>query len=393
MPIIDRVDDFRDDLVAWRRRLHVHPELSYQEYETSSFVAEKLEGFGVEVHRGLPGMGIVGVLKGLAEGPGTIALRADMDALALHEDNGFAHRSIAQGRMHACGHDGHTAMLLGAARYLAETRDFAGTAYFVFQPAEEMGGEDGGSARMIREGLFERFTAERIYGLHNWPGMPVGRFAVKAGPMMASGDSFRIGVKGVGGHAAQPQRTVDPVLVASHIVVALQAISSRETDPLRAVVVSATQIQGGDAYNVIPNVVEVRGTVRVFDPDVRATVEPTLRRIVEGVASAFGAEVEIEYKRDYPTLVNEETASAHAASVAAEVFGEDNVDLDPPQTMIVEDFAFMLEGRRGCYAWIGNGSDEGGRRLHSSRYDFNDDALPLGATYFARLVETALPNG
>ena len=387
MAVLNRIADFHEDMQAWRRHLHANPELSFREVETAEFVADSLQSFGIEVHKGLAGTGVVGVLRGARAGSARIALRADMDALAIQEETSLPYASRSPGVMHACGHDGHTAMLLGAARYLAETRDFVGTVHFVFQPAEEMGGEDGGAARMMRDGLFARFPSDRVFGVHNWPGMPVGRFAVKAGPMMASGDSFAIRIIGSGGHAAQPQKTVDPVHVGAHVVLALQAITSRHTDPLAAVVVSCTQMHGGDAYNVIPGAFEIRGTVRVFDPVVRAGVEPRLRRIVAGICASFEAEAEIVYNRDYPTLVNDEGASVHAAAAAEEVFGASHVERSPPQTMIVEDFAFMLRDRPGCYAWIGNGPDQDGRRLHSSRYDFNDDALPFGASYFARIVE------
>lgn len=387
MTVLNRIVSFADEMVQWRRHLHAHPELSYRETETSGFVADKLRAFGIEVDTGLAGTGVVGTLRGARTGSGRTALRADMDALAIQEETNLSYASRTPGVMHACGHDGHTAILLGAARYLAETRDFAGTVHFVFQPAEEMGGEDGGAARMMRDGLFERFPANRIFGLHNWPGMPVGRMAIKAGPMMASGDSFRIRVIGRGGHAAQPQKTIDPVHIAAHVLLALQGITSRGTDPLEAVVVSCTQVHGGDAYNVIPNVVEIRGTVRVFEPTVRERVEARVRSVATGICSSFEAGCEIEYSRDYPTLVNEHGACTQAAAAAVAVFGKEHVNHDPPQTMIVEDFAFMLRDRPGCYAWIGNGSDEGGRRLHSSCYDFNDDALVYGASYFARIIE------
>ncbi len=279
MPIYNSIADFQDEMTGWRRHLHENPELSYQEHETAAFVAEKLRSFGIEVTTGIGGTGVVGVVQGDKGKGATIGLRADMDALAIEEKNDFAHCSKNPGVMHACGHDGHTTMLLGAARYLAETRNFAGRVVFIFQPAEEMGGEDGGAARMIREGLFERFACDEIYGVHNWPGMDVGTFAVKSGPMMASGDGFEIKVRSNGMHAAQPQKGADVVLTAAHIVVGLQQVVSRNTDPLQGLVVSATQIHGGDAYNVIPNEVVVRGTVRAFSPQARAGAEPAIRRL------------------------------------------------------------------------------------------------------------------
>ncbi|WP_412778208.1 M20 aminoacylase family protein [Thalassospira lucentensis] len=385
MPIINRIAEFHDDMIQWRQHLHAHPELSYQENETAKFVAEKLRSYGIEVTEGVGGTGVVGVLHGTQAGGRSIGLRADMDALAIEERNDFAHRSTNDGVMHACGHDGHTAMLLGAARYLAETRNFAGRVVFIFQPAEEMGGEDGGAARMIREGLFDTFRCDEIYGLHNWPGMEVGTFAVKAGPMMASGDSFEIEVSSTGMHAAQPQKGVDVVLTAGHILVALQQISARNTDPLDALVVSATQIHGGDAYNVLPNKVTIRGTVRAFSPGARASAEPAIRRIAEGIAASTGAQCQISYLQQYPTLVNSQSAARSAEAAGSSVFGK--VETNPPQTMIVEDFAFMLEDRPGCYGWIGNGPDDNGRILHSAWFDFNDDALPFGASYFAALAE------
>jgi len=385
MPVNNRIASFSDEMTKWRQHLHQNPELSYQEFETAKFVAEKLESFGIEVTKGIGGTGVVGVLHGSkGDGP-TIGLRADMDALAIAEKNDFPHKSRNHGVMHACGHDGHTAMLLGAARHLAETRNFAGRVVFIFQPAEEMGGEDGGAARMISEGLFERFSCDEIYGVHNWPGMDIGSFAVKAGPMMASGDGFEIHVRSGGMHAAQPQKGVDVVLTAAHVIVGLQQLAARNIDPLSAIVVSATQIHGGDAYNVIPNEVVIRGTVRAFDPSTRAAAEPALLRIVEGICASAGAEVEISYTRQYPTLVNEKNAAAISQAAGEKVFN--SVDLAPPQTMIVEDFAFMLEDRPGCYAWIGNGPDTDGRILHSAWFDFNDAALTYGASYFVALIE------
>ncbi|PWE53410.1 amidohydrolase [Metarhizobium album] len=385
MPVTNRIAEFHDEMTRWRQHLHANPELSYQEYETARFVAEKLRSYGIDVTEGVGGTGVVGVLHGNHESERSIGLRADMDALAIEERNDFAHRSTNTGVMHACGHDGHTTMLLGAARYLAETRNFSGRVVFIFQPAEEMGGEDGGAARMIREGLFENFRCDEIYGLHNWPGMEVGTFAVKAGPMMASGDAFEIEVTSTGMHAAQPHKGADVVLTAGHILVALQQISARNTDPLDAIVVSATQIHGGDAYNVLPNMITIRGTVRAFSPAARTAAEPALRRIVKGIALSTGAECKITYAQQYPTLINSTAATLSAIAAGSLVFNK--VETNPPQTMIVEDFAFMLEDRRGCYGWIGNGSDGNGRILHSAWFDFNDEALPFGASYFASLVE------
>ena len=385
MPVKNRIAEFHDEMTQWRQHLHAHPELSYQEHETASFVAERLRSFGIEVTMGVGGTGVVGVLHGNRESERSIGLRADMDALAIEERNDFAHRSTKSGIMHACGHDGHTTMLLGAARYLAETRDFSGRVVFIFQPAEEMGGEDGGAARMIREGLFENFRCDEIYGLHNWPGMEVGTFAVKAGPMMASGDAFEIEVTSKGMHAAQPHKGADVVLTAGHILVALQQITARNIDPLDAVVVSATQIHGGDAYNVLPNMITIRGTVRAFSPAARAAAESAVRRIVKGIAMSTGAECKITYAQQYPTLINSTAATQSAEAAGSSVFTK--VETNPPQTMIVEDFAFMLEDRPGCYGWIGNGPDGNGRILHSAWFDFNDEALPFGASYFASLVE------
>ncbi len=387
MPVNNRIASFHEDMRGWRHHLHQNPELSYQEHETAKFVTEKLRSFGLDVTEGVGGTGVVGILEGNNGSGRSIGLRADMDALAITEMNDFDHKSRNEGVMHACGHDGHTTMLLGAARYLSETRNFAGRVVFIFQPAEEMGGEDGGAARMIREGLFDRFACDEIYGVHNWPGMDVGTFAVKAGAMMASGDGFEITVRSRGMHAAQPHKGVDVVLTAGHIVIALQQLAARNIDPLHAIVVSATQIHGGDAYNVIPNEVVVRGTVRAFNPDARAMAEPALRRIVQGICASTGADCNISYTRQYPTLVNDAKASDVARKAGEAVFN--NVNTSPPQTMIVEDFAFMLEDRPGSYAWVGNGPDDDGRILHSAWFDFNDEVLSYGASYFASIVEQA----
>ncbi len=389
MAIINRIAEFHAEMTAWRRDIHRHPETAFEEKRTAEIVAEKLASFGIEVHRGLAGTGVVGTLKGRAANGRAIGLRADMDALHVHEVNGFSHKSVNEGRMHACGHDGHTTMLLGAAKYLAETRNFDGTVHFIFQPAEE---NEGGGRVMVEEGLFQKFPVESVYGLHNWPGMPVGQFAVRPGPMMAAYDVFEIVVTGKGSHAAMPHQGIDTVVVASQIVNALQTISSRNTNPLDSVVVSVTQIHGGDTWNVIPEQVTLRGTTRSFRVEVQDRIEPSIRRIAEGICSAMGAAMTLRYERRYPPTVNSVNETETAAVVAAEVAGLANVHRDPTPSMGSEDFAFLLQARPGCYIWMGNGSDEGDRRLHSPHYDFNDDALPVGASYWAKLVETILPK-
>jgi hippurate hydrolase len=386
MPIINRIAAFHEDMAAWRHEIHAHPETAFEERRTSDFVAKKLQEFGIEIHRGLAGTGVVGTLK---RGPGpTIGLRADMDALHIHEKNGFGHKSQTDGKMHACGHDGHTTMLLGAARYLAEAGRFKGTVHFIFQPAEE---SEGGGRKMVEDGLFKLFPVDQVYGMHNWPGMPVGKFAVRPGPMMAASDKIEITVRGKGAHAAMPHTGIDPVVIAAQIVSALQTFASRSIHPVDAAVVSVTQIHGGDTWNVIPAEVVMRGTTRAFRPEVRDALEPTIRRIAEGIAAANGATANVWYERGYPPTVNTAKETEIAARTAIDVVGTANVDRDPTPTMGAEDFAFMLEQRPGCYIWIGNGPGENGRVLHSPHYDFNDEILPVGASYWARLVETTLP--
>jgi hippurate hydrolase len=389
MAIINRIAEFHAEMTAWRRDIHRHPETAFEEKRTGEVVAEKLASFGIEVHRGLAGTGVVGTLKGRNANGRAIGLRADMDALHVHEVNGFDHKSVNEGRMHACGHDGHTTMLLGAAKYLAETRNFDGTVHFIFQPAEE---NEGGGRVMVEEGLFQKFPVESVYGLHNWPGMPVGQFAVRSGPMMAAYDVFEIVVTGKGSHAAMPHQGIDTVVVASQIVSALQTISSRNTSPLDSVVVSVTQIHGGDTWNVIPEQVTLRGTTRSFRVEVQDRIEPSIRRVADGICAAMGATMTMRYERRYPPTVNSVNETETAAVAAAEVAGLANVHRDPTPSMGSEDFAFLLQARPGCYIWMGNGSDEGDRRLHSPHYDFNDDALPVGASYWAKLVETILPR-
>ena len=386
MPIVNRIADFQEDLAAWRHEIHAHPETAFEETRTAEFVARRLHDFGIAVHRGLAGTGVVGTLTGSRPGTRAIALRADMDALHIQERNGVDYASQNPGKMHACGHDGHTTMLLGAARYLAETRNFAGTVHFVFQPAEE---NEGGGRVMVEQGLFEKFPVESVFGMHNWPGMPVGKFALRSGPMMASFDIFEITVKGKGAHAALPHLGVDPVIAAAQIVMGLQTITSRNTHPLEAAVVSVTQIHGGDTWNVIPDEVVLRGTTRSFKPELQDAIEAGIRRIAEGVASAMGASVAVRYERRYPPTVNSVAEAAVAASIASEVVGEANVDRELSPTMGSEDFAFMLQARPGAYVFIGNGPSNGAG-LHNPRYDFNDAILPIGASYWARLVERVL---
>ena len=386
MAVIERVREMHGELVELRRDIHAHPETAFEERRTSDIVARKLEAFGIEVHRGLAKTGVVGTLR---SGGSTraIGLRADMDALPIQELNAFAHRSCNDGRMHACGHDGHTAMLLGAARYLAETRDFDGTVDFIFQPAEE--GEGGGRA-MVEEGLFERFPVEAVFGMHNWPGMPVGRFGLRAGPMMASSDVFEITVRGRGGHAALPHDGVDPIVAASAIVQALQTIVSRNVNPVDAGVVSVTQFNGGRTWNVIPDEVVLRGTTRAFRPATQDLLETRLREIAEGLARAHGAEARVHYERRYPPTVNSARETELCARVLEAMAGPENVERDIDPVMGAEDFAFMLQAKPGCYIFIGNGPGEGGCMLHNAHYDFNDEILPIGASYWARLVEHAL---
>ena len=387
MPILNRIANFHADMTAWRHRIHAHPETAFEERATADFVAKTLASFGIEVHRGLAGTGVVATLTGEG-GPGpAIGLRADMDALHVEEKNSFAHRSQNPGRMHACGHDGHTAMLLGAARYLAETRNFAGTVHLIFQPAEE---NEGGARVMIEEGLFDRFPVEAVFGMHNWPGQPVGTIAVRPGPMMAAFDIFELVIAGRGAHAAMPHKGIDPVMAAAQVVTALQTIASRGTDPVDAVVVSVTQIHGGDTWNVIPDEVVLRGTARAFRPEVQESVEPAIRRIAEGVCQAMGARVGLRYERRYPPTVNSAAEAERAARAAVSVVGAEAVLREPTPSMGSEDFAFMLQRKPGAYVWIGNGPAPGGCGLHNPHYDFNDEILPIGASYWARLVESVL---
>jgi len=387
MPVVNRIADFQADMAGWRRDLHAHPETAFEEHRTADIVARLLESFGIAIERGVARTGVIGTLSGSRPGGRAIALRADMDALPIDEKNGFAHASQHHGRMHACGHDGHTAMLLGAAKYLAETRNFAGTVHFIFQPAEE---NEGGARVMVEEGVLERYPVEAVYGMHNWPGLPAGQFAIRPGPMMAAFDIFEITVAGRGAHAAMPHLGVDPVVAAAQIVGALQTIASRNVDPLAGVVVSVTQIHGGDTWNVIPDEVVLRGTTRSFDPAVREALEPAIRRVAEGACAALGASMTMRYERRYPPTVNSPAETEMAAATAAALVGGDNVRGDLLPSMGAEDFAWFLENKPGAYIWIGNGAGAGQAMLHNPHYDFNDEILPLGASYWARLAESVL---
>lgn len=386
MPVNNRLAARADAIKEWRRHLHQNPEIMYEVQETAAFVAEKLRAFGCdEVVEGLGQTGVVGIIKG-AKGDGpTVGLRSDMDALPILEETGVPHASTKPGMMHACGHDGHTAMLLGAAEHLCETRGFAGSVAVIFQPAEEGG---AGAKAMMDDGLFERFGIEEVYGMHNYPGIPVGEFAMRAGPTMAATDIFEIVVTGVGGHAARPHTGIDPVVTSAQIITMLQTIASRNADPLESIVVSVTTIQAGDADNVIPERVKLTGTVRTLIPEMRDLAEKRIGEIVQSVSSAMGCTAVLDYERNYPVVVNHERETAFAATIASKVVGADKVDTAMAPVMGGEDFAFMLEGRPGAFIFTGNGEDSA--NLHSPHYDFNDDIIPLGASYWVELVETRL---
>ena len=390
MPTINRLAEFHDDMTAWRRDIHAHPEIAFEEDRTADTVAKLLEEFGIEVHRGLATTGVVGSIKAGTSGK-SIGLRADLDALPLLEKNDFDHRSRHDGKMHACGHDGHTAMLLGAARYLAETRNFDGTVHLIFQPAEEGG---GGGRVMIEEGLFEKFPCDAVYGMHNWPGLEPGSITVRTGPMLASADMFEIRVQGTGAHAAMPHQGVDPIVVGAEIVSALQTIVSRNTDPLLNAVVTVTQFHGGSANNIIPDDAVVSGTCRALDGGVQDMIEARMRQMADGIAAAHGASATLDYRRNYPVLVNTAAETAKAARAAAKVVGQDRVLDDIPPVMGSEDFAFMLQEKPGSYVWIGNGfrasADGNPCMLHNPHYDFNDEILTVGASYWVTLTEQEL---
>jgi len=389
MPVLSEIAAALREMTAWRHDLHMHPELGYQETRTAAMVAEKLESFGIAVHRGLGKTGVVGTLK-VGTGGASIGLRADMDALPIEEENDLPYRSRHPGRMHACGHDGHVTMLLGAAQHLARTRNFDGTVHFIFQPAEE--GLAGAKA-MIADGLFEKFPMDRVYGLHNAPRRPLGSFYTRPGPVMAASNDFDLVIRGRGGHAARPENGVDPVVAAAQVVTALQTVVSRNVSALDTAVLSVTQIHGGSAYNVIPAEVKVCGNVRAYRSEVVDRIEAAIGRIAAGTAATFGASAQFEFRRKYPPLVNHAREAAIAADVAADVVGEANVERNGPPRTASEDFSFMLQERPGAFIFLGAGGGEAASDVHNPRYDFNDAILPIGASWFARLVEISLPRG
>lgn len=386
MPILPRVLEYQDELKQIRRDIHAHPELGFEEQRTADIVAAKLAEYGCEVHRGLAKTGVVGTLR-RGNSLRSVGLRADMDCLPMQELNDFAHASTHQGKMHACGHDGHTTMLLGAARYLSETRNFEGAVHFIFQPAEEGG---GGGRVMIEEGLFDLFPCDGVFAMHNKPGIPVGHMAVKAGPMLASADRFEIKVKGHGTHAAYPHLGIDPFVIGAQITMALQTIVSRNIDPVDSGVITIGFMRGGSAFNVIPDELAMGGTVRAFRAEVRDLLERRIGEIARGTAATFGSSVDFKYNRGYPATVNDAAEAEFAASVAAEVCGSESVDRAVPPSMGSEDFSYFLNARPGAMLWLGNGAGEEGCFLHNPKYDFNDTAMPTGVSFLVRVAERFL---
>ncbi len=387
MPVVNRFAERLSEIAAWRRDLHAHPELLFDIERTAGAVELQLRAAGVdEVHTGIGRSGLVGVIKGRGNrSDRVVALRADMDALPIQEQSGLAYASRTPGRMHACGHDGHTAMLLGAATHLAETRRFDGTVIVVFQPAEEGG---GGAKFMLDDGLMERFGVDEVYAMHNQPGLAVGRFAIRPGPFLAAADEFVVDIEGYGGHAAHPHQSVDATLVAAHLALTLQTVVARNVDPIESAVVSVTSVRAGDAFNVIPQSAQLWGTVRTLDEGVRNRVEARMAEIVEHGARTLGARARLDYQRNYPILTNDPTRAAFAAAVARDVAGDAAVDDDAPPRMGAEDFAYMLQARPGAMIFTGNGDSA---PLHHPGYDFADAAIPFGCSFWVRLAETALP--
>ncbi len=387
MPIINRLADFHEEITKWRRDFHANPELLYDVHQTVGRVEELLKSFGVdEITTGLGKTGLVAIIKGKSDTNGkVIGLRADMDALPIFEKTGKPYASKIDGKMHACGHDGHTAMLLGAAKYLAETRNFNGKVALIFQPAEEGGA--GGDA-MVKDGIMERFNIDEVYGMHNFPGLPVGSFAIRQGGIMAATDEFTIEIEGVGGHAAMPHLTIDPLVAGAHMITGLQTLVSRNVDPIKSAVLSITSMITNDSYNVISRIVTLKGTIRTLDEEIRNLMEKRLNEFVINNAKAFGATADIIFKRGYPVTKNAPKQTAFAADVAAQIVGNEQVNKDIEPTMGGEDFSYMLNARPGAYIIVGQGNTAG---LHEDTYDFNDEIIPIGCSYWIKLTETAMP--
>jgi amidohydrolase len=390
MNILPEIAALVPEMNEWRHHIHAHPETAFEEKATAAFVADKLVSFGLEVHTGLAKTGVIGILRGgngESSAPNAIGLRADLDALHVHERSGVPYASRHVGRMHACGHDGHTTMLLGAARAMTRRQSLAGTVYFIFQPAEE---NEGGGRVMVEEGLFERFPMRAVYGMHNWPRLPAGTFAMRPGPLMGAYDIFEIVATGKGAHAAMAYTGKDPMLFVAQAINALQTIVARNLHPQDAGVVSVTQVHGGDTWNVIPQEVVLRGTVRTFKGEVQDLIEQRIRGIVAGVAATFDMSATVRYERRYPATVNSEAETQHAIAAATAVVGASNVEINPTPEMGSEDFAFMLQVKPGCYVWLGAGRGADTPNIHSPQYDFNDDVLPIGASYWVTLAEQQL---
>lgn len=385
MPILNRAAEMQAEITGWRHHLHENPEILYDVFNTAAFVEEKLKSFGVdEIVTGIGRTGVVGIIRGKGENGRVIGLRADMDALPVIEQTGKSWASKTSGKMHACGHDGHMAMLLGAAKYLAETRNFNGSVAVIFQPAEEGG---AGALAMVEDGFIDQFGIDEVYGMHNMPGIALGEFAIRKGGIMAAPDKFFITVKGKGGHAAQPHSTIDPIAIAAQLVGSLQLIASRNADPVRSIVVSVTKFQAGSSFNIIPNEAVLAGTVRTLDETVRDLAEKRIHQVVEGLVAAHGATADIEYERACPVTFNHAAETDHAANVARQIVGETNVNAEVDPSMAGEDFSYMLKERPGAFIFIGNGDTAG---LHNPAYDFNDEVIPYGVSYWVRLAEQRL---
>jgi len=383
--LVAGIDDLIPEIISFRHKIHEHPETAFEEIITSELIAEKLRSYGLDVYQNIAKTGVIGVLK-KGMGP-SIAFRADMDALHISEENSFNYSSKVSGKMHACGHDGHSAMLMGAAKFLSTDSSICGTLIFIFQPAEE---NEGGARVMIEEGLFENFQIDSVYGLHNWPGLDVGKLAVTEGPLMAAFDTFELKIEGKGAHGAMPHDSVDPIFISAQVINGWQSITSRNVNPYDAAVVSVTQIHAGDTWNVIPGSCNLKGTTRSFSSSVRDLIEEKMRLIAETTCKSFGANATFTYQRRYPALINSFAESEIAKKAASKVVSFENVIQDPTPSMTAEDFAFMLEKKPGCYIWLGNGSSENGKNLHSPKYDFNDDILAIGISYWIELARSIM---